>query len=122
MAVGALVALAALAFLAWLRRTARFRVLVCPGGLIRVQGTVAEVFAWEGIESVHERTTQFKLVKGPAALVPKAASKVYWVQRWDGACLRFDADKLKHAERLRQMIRAEAVRRAIPWTEDTVVI
>jgi hypothetical protein len=68
-----------------------------------------------------ERTTRVKLLKGPAPLVPKAASKVYWVNRSDGASIRFDADKLKDDERLGQMIRAEAIRRAIPWTEDTVV-
>ena len=96
--------------------------LVCPGGLIQVRGTVAAAFAWEEIVSVHERTTQVKLLKGPAPLVPKAASKVYWVNRSDGASIRFDADKLKDDERLGQMIRAETIRRAIPWTEDTVVV
>ena len=96
--------------------------LVCPGGLIQVRGTVAEPFAWEQIVSVHERTTKVKLLKGPTPSVPKAASKVYWVNRNDGASIRFDADKLKDDEQLCKMIRAEAIRRSIPWTEDTVVV
>jgi hypothetical protein len=55
-------------------------------------------------------------------LVPKAASKVYWVTRRDGASIRFDADKLKNDEQLAEMIRAEAARRAISYTEDTEIV
>ena len=120
--IGGMILLAGLAVLAWLRATWRFRVLVCPGGLIQVRGAAAEPFAWEDIVSVHERTTQVRLLKGPAPLVPKAASKVYWVTRRDGASIRFDADKLRNDAQLAQMIRVEATRRAISWTEDTEIV
>jgi hypothetical protein len=120
--IGGMIVLAGLVLLAWLRATWRFRVLVCPGGLIQVRGAVSEAFAWEDIVSVHERTTQVRLLKGPAPLVPKAASKVYWVTRRDGASIRFDADKLKNDEQLAEMIRAEAARRAISYTEDTEIV
>ena len=122
MGIGGIIVLGGMFLLAWLRAIWRFRVLVCPGGLIQVRGSVTEAFVWEEIVSVHERRTQVKLLKGPAPLVPKATSKVYWVNRRDGTGIRFDADKLKDSERLGQMIRAEAIRRAIPWTEDTVVV
>jgi hypothetical protein len=122
MGIGGMIVLGGVFLLVWLRATWRFRVLVCPGGLIQIRGTVTEAFPWEDIVSVHERTTQVKLLKGPAPLVPKAASKVYWVNRSDGASIRFDADKLKNDERLCQMIHEEAIRRAIPWTEDAVVV
>jgi hypothetical protein len=120
--IGGMIVLGGVVLWAWLWATRRFRVLVCPGGLIQVRGNASDAFAWEEIASVHERTTQVKLLKGPAPLVPKAASKVYWVTRIDGASIRFDADKVKGAERLRAMIRTEAARRAIPWTEDTIVV
>jgi|SRR6516164_7762967 hypothetical protein len=122
MLVGVLIVFGGAGFVVWLWLTRRFRVLVCPGGLIQIRGGKVETFGWTEIVSVHERTTKVKLVKGPAFLVRKAASKVYWVNRSDGISVRFDGDKLRNAEKLIKLIRHETARRGIRWTADTVVV
>jgi hypothetical protein len=113
-----LVFLAAGLAIAWFCKSLfKFRILVCPNGLVR--DVAGEIFCcrWDEIAKVTQIVSQEHLpLKGAAKnLVPVGKSNSYKVSKKDGTDLFFDRSVVRGPRRLAEMIRQETDKRKIPW-------
>jgi len=114
-AFGLLIASGGVWLLWWTWGTIHYRVLVCPEGLIRLRRRAVDPFPWDSIKVIHQTIHHHKVLHGPSFLVPHSCSHIFHVVRHDGECIRFDRDKLKDADRLGALLKAEARCRRLPW-------
>jgi hypothetical protein len=99
----------------WVWRLRRFRLLVCPRGLLQLSGKTVDVFRWEEITSITQVIHRHQIVFGPPVIVPKSRADSFLVQHSDGKYIAFDRDKIRGAETLGRFLQAEALQRGIPW-------
>jgi hypothetical protein len=74
--LGLLLASGGVGLLLWTSGTINFRVLVCPGGLIRVRRNAVDPFPWDAIRVICQTIHRHKIVKGPSFL--ETVSKPVW--------------------------------------------
>jgi hypothetical protein len=91
------------------------RVYVREAGLVRVRRRRRNAFRWAEIVEVRERLHSTRLIDVLGPLSPTATSTSYVVVRRDGVEMMFDADAVREADRLAELIRWQCAARGIPW-------
>jgi hypothetical protein len=91
------------------------RVYVREAGLVRVRRRQRNTFRWAEIVEVQERLHSMRLIDILGPLSPTMTSTSYVVVRRDNVMMMFDADAVREADRLAELIRWQCAARGIPW-------
>src|SRR5262249_27839219 len=63
----------------WVWRLRRFRLLVCPRGLLQLSGKTVDVFRWEEITAITQVIHRHQILRGPSVIVPKSRADSFIV-------------------------------------------
>jgi hypothetical protein len=117
---GMLLAAGGWAVVWWIWCLHRFRLFICPRGLLQLSGRTVDVFRWEEITGITQVIHRHKILRGPSVIVPKSRADSFIVQHSSGKYIAFDRDKISGAGELGRILQEEARQRGIPWRVEEV--